>query len=90
MAAVENKMGKSDEGQTFLEPEEVAERMKELIEQGKYHGGMALGVYRPGHAEVVANGLMSPLEAMCPPDFVAVRNIIAADKISKELEKDLS
>lgn len=80
MTTVENKLSGTDESLTLLEPKEVVERMKELIEQGKYHGGVALGVYRPRHTEVVADGSTSALEAMCPPDFMAVRKIIVAER----------
>lgn len=74
------KLNRIDEGPTLIEPNEIAKRMKELIEQGKYHGGVALGVYGPGHAEVVADGSTSVLETMCPPDLIAVRKIIAAER----------
>ncbi|OGM45260.1 hypothetical protein ABOM_006456 [Aspergillus bombycis] len=80
MATVGKRLSKSDQTPILLEPEEVAERMKELIEQGKYRGGMALGVYWPGHAEVVADGSTSLLETICPPDVIAVRKIIAAER----------
>ncbi|GKZ38736.1 hypothetical protein AbraIFM66950_011172 [Aspergillus brasiliensis] len=80
MATVENRLSGTDERPTLLEPEEIAGRMKELIEQGNYHGGMALGVYRPGHAEVVADGSISALEDMCPPDVMAVRKIISEER----------
>ncbi|KAF9894826.1 hypothetical protein FE257_004447 [Aspergillus nanangensis] len=80
MATVENKLSRTGEKPTFLEPEEIAGRMKELIELGRYRGGMALGVYRPGHVEVVADGSTSALEAMCPPDVMAVRRLIATER----------
>lgn len=52
--------------------------MKDLIEQDKYRGGTALGVYRPGDAVVVANGSQSELEVLAPSDTAEVRDILKA------------
>jgi hypothetical protein len=63
---------------TFIQPEEIASKMKDLIEQDKYRGGTALGVYRPGDAVVVANGSQSELEVLAPSDTAEVRDILKA------------
>jgi hypothetical protein len=63
-------------GSTFIQPEEIARKMKDLIEQGRYRGGTALGVYRPGDAIVVANGSQSELEALAPSDTAEVQYIL--------------
>ena len=61
----------------FIKPEEIAARMKDLIEQGKYPGGTALGVFRPGHASVVADGSHSELEILAPSDIASVQATLA-------------
>lgn len=67
------------ENPILIKPEEIAARMKDLIEQGKYPGGTALGVYRPGHATVVADGLHSELEVLAPSDIASVREILVKE-----------
>ncbi|OAA53002.1 NAD(P)-binding domain protein [Cordyceps fumosorosea ARSEF 2679] len=64
---------------TLMEPAEIASRIKELVEQGKYPGGTALGVYRTGEAEVVDDGSHSLLEEMAPTDLGSIRKIIEKD-----------
>lgn len=54
--------------------------MKDLVEQGQYRGGTALGVYRPGHGEVVADGSSSELEILAPSDLNSLRDTLARDK----------
>ena len=54
--------------------------MKDLVEQGKYRGGTALGVYRPGDAIVAADGSYSELELLAPSDLTSVREIIAKER----------
>lgn len=66
---------------TFIRPEEIAARMKDLVEQDKYRGGTALGVYRPGDAAVVADGSYSELELLAPSNLENIRSVLEKDKI---------
>lgn len=68
-----------DNNPIFIRPEEIASRMKDLIEQGNYRGGTALGVYRPGDAVIAADGSYSELEVLAPSDVPSVRRIITKD-----------
>lgn len=60
----------------YLLTTEVAMRMKDLIEQGEYRGGTALGVSKPGHAAIVADGSDSELEALIPSDPEYVKGLL--------------
>ena len=58
--------------------------MLELIEEEKYPGGTALGVYKPGDARIVADGF-SLLEELAPSDLSHVQRIIAPEQGSGTL-----
>lgn len=60
----------------YLSTTEVAMRMKDLIEQGDYQGGIALEVSKPGHAAVVANGSNSELEVSLPSDPGYIKSLL--------------
>ena len=60
----------------LIKPEEIASRMKDLIEQARYAGGTAMGVYRPGEAVVAADRSGSELEKLAPSNLNSVRQTI--------------
>lgn len=65
---------------TLMRPEEIAARIKELVEQGGYPGGTVLGVYKAGEATVVADGSRSLLEELAPSDLGSLRGVFARDR----------
>lgn len=73
MAGMRDKLHGTANTPAFLTPTEVAERLKDLIEQGQYRSGITLGVYTPGDATVVADGRTSLLEDLVPSDLEYVR-----------------
>lgn len=67
-------------GTVLIKPSEIADRMKDLVEKGSYHGGIALAVARPGDATIVADGSTSLLEDLLPSDLEVMRKIIATER----------
>ena len=73
----------------MLSTAEIAQRMVELIEEAKYPGGTALGVYHPGDATIVATG-DSLLEELGPSDMSYVRSTLKSVdgiEVAKDLQK---
>lgn len=63
----------------LMDPNDIATEMMNLVQQGKYPGGTALGVYKPGEARVVADGSYSELENIAPTDMESIRSIMEAE-----------
>jgi hypothetical protein len=76
---LEDKVDAATSAFEMLEPSEIAQRMLDLIEQDRYPGGTALGVYKPGDATVVADG-KSLLEELGPSDLNYIHRIVEAEK----------
>lgn len=78
MKGILDKLHDTTDKPPFLAPIEIAERIKDLIEQERYPGGTALGVYQHGDATVVADGGNSHLEDLLPSDLEYVRGLAKA------------